>query len=188
VVFNGQANAEDLLKSADLAMYESKNAGRNRVVVKQYEAGEAVVFDPGKPILSLTWHPSYCCGESIIDDAHRKLFELANRLIEAQFSRTEDPQRFDVALEALLAHVVQHFAEEEAILARYHYSELAEHAHAHKVLLEHVVQLRNRGARGEVDIGELVNFLAADVIAQHLLKTDRKFFTLFSATAPVKQA
>jgi hypothetical protein len=33
---------------------------------------------------------------------------------------------------------------------------------------------------GGVTIGELVSFLADEVIAQHMLKTDRKFFPLFN--------
>ena len=74
--------------------------------------------------------------------------------------------------------MVQHFADEEAILARHHYVDLDEQASAHKVLIEHALQLRD--AAGDITIGELVNFLADEVVAQHMLKIDRKFYPLFS--------
>lgn len=184
VVFNGDANKDDLLKLADMSMYEAKKAGCNHVVVKLHDAGDSIAMNQSNAILRLTWHQSYCCGEPTVDKAHQKLFDLANTLIEAEFSRSECPQQFDASLDALLSHVVQHFAEEESILAELHYEELEAHVQAHKMLLEQALQLRAKATHGGVDIGELVKFLATDVIAQHLLKTDRKFYTLFSTSKP----
>jgi hemerythrin-like metal-binding protein len=100
-------------------------------------------------------------------------------LIDSAFTRNENPQEFDSDLERLLAHVVQHFADEEVILARYHYNDLEAHAHDHKILIEHAQKLRDSVLAGSVTIGELVSFLAEEVVAQHLLKTDHKFFSLF---------
>jgi diguanylate cyclase (GGDEF)-like protein/hemerythrin-like metal-binding protein/PAS domain S-box-containing protein len=180
VVFNHPASREDILRRADMAMYEAKEAGRNCVVFAKQGSSKTDIDNNGSTILHLSWHDSYACGESTIDDEHLKLFELANNLIDSAFTRNENPQQFDSDLEKLLAHVVQHFADEEAILARHHYSDLEVHAHDHKVLIEHALKLRDSALAGGVTIGELVNFLAEEVVAQHLLKTDRKFFTLFN--------
>jgi diguanylate cyclase (GGDEF)-like protein/hemerythrin-like metal-binding protein len=178
VVFSHPASREDILKRADMAMYEAKKAGRNRVVFNK-QSSSKTGMDIGPAILHLNWHDSYTCGDPTIDDEHQKLFELANNLIDSTFSRNVNPQEFDLGLERLLAHVVQHFANEEAILARYHYNELDVHAHDHKVLIEHAHKLRDSALAGNITIGELVNFLAGEVVAQHMLKTDRKFFSLF---------
>lgn len=186
VIFNHQASPEDILKWADMAMYEAKNAGRNRVVINQQGGSKVGAVNQSATILRLNWHESYDCGEPTIDQEHRKLFELANSLIEADFTRDENPQQFDAALEELLAHVVQHFADEEAVLARHNYADLEAHAHAHKLIVEHALQLRDKAAAGSVTIGELVNFLADEVVAQHLLKTDRKFYSLFESRSPKK--
>jgi diguanylate cyclase (GGDEF)-like protein/hemerythrin-like metal-binding protein/PAS domain S-box-containing protein len=188
IVFNGDANKDELLKCADMSMYEAKSAGRNFAVVKLLGAGASVAVsdsvDRSHDILRLIWQSYYCCGEPTIDSAHRKLFDLANSLIDAEFSRSQRPSQFDANLQALLAHVVQHFAEEESILASHNYEDLEAHAQAHRKLLEQALQLRDRAMQGGVDFGELVEFLANDVIAQHLLKTDRKFFPLFAASKP----
>ncbi|MFZ2161206.1 MAG: PAS domain S-box protein [Sideroxyarcus sp.] len=180
VVFDHQASREDILKWADMAMYEAKKAGRNCVVFNKQSSEKSSKDNAGSIILHLNWHDSYACGEPAIDDEHRKLFELANNLIDSAFARNENPQGLESDLEKLLAHVVQHFADEEAILARYHYNDLEAHAHDHKVLIEHAQKLRDSVLAGNVTIGELVSFLAEEVVAQHLLRTDRKFFPLFN--------
>jgi diguanylate cyclase (GGDEF)-like protein/hemerythrin-like metal-binding protein/PAS domain S-box-containing protein len=182
VVFDHQASREDILRRADMAMYEAKEAGRNCVVFNKQGSSKTGIDNKGSTILHLIWHDSYACGESTIDDEHRKLFEFANNLIDSAFTRNENPQQLDSDLEKLLAHVVQHFADEEAILARYHYNDLDVHAHDHKVLIEHALKLRDSALAGGVTIGELVNFLAEEVVAQHLLKTDHKFFPLFTTS------
>lgn len=183
-----EASLEDILRWADIAMYQAKEDGRNlvRFFDKQGRsyAGEAGEVDQGSMMLHLNWHKSYDCGESTIDQQHRKLFDLANTLIESAFTRDENPQRFDSNLEKLLAHVVQHFADEEAILARHHYADLDAHKRAHTELIEHALRLRDAASAGGVTIGDLVNFLADEVIAQHMFKTDREFYPLFKKPPP----
>jgi diguanylate cyclase (GGDEF)-like protein/hemerythrin-like metal-binding protein/PAS domain S-box-containing protein len=180
VVFDYQASREDVLKWADMEMYEAKKAGRNCVVFNNHSSGKTGMDTADSITLHLNWHDSYACGEPTIDDEHRKLFELANNLIDSAFTRNENPQGLESDLERLLAHVVKHFADEEAILAQYHYNDLDAHAHDHKVLIEHAQKLRDTVLAGNATIGELVSFLADEVVAQHLLRTDRKFFPLFN--------
>lgn len=182
IVFNWRACPEDLLKCADMAMYESKNAGRDLVVLKLHGTSDAAPAQPDHAIVRLIWQPSYVCGEPTLDQAHRGLFTLSNTLIDAALSRDQDRPRFEAALDALLAHVVEHFAEEEDILAQHHYAYLEAHARAHKTLIEQVVQLREQAGQGSVGVGDLVNFLVTDVIAQHMLKADRMFFPLFATS------
>jgi diguanylate cyclase (GGDEF)-like protein/hemerythrin-like metal-binding protein/PAS domain S-box-containing protein len=179
VVFNYKANRENILKWADMAMYQAKESGRNRVQINQQGNCDFVPNDHGDMILGLIWHEAYECGEATIDQQHRKLFELADRLIESAFTRDENPKQFDFALNKLLAHVVQHFADEEAVLALHRYASLEEHTNAHKRLIERALELRDAAASGGVTIGELANFLANEVVAQHMLKEDRKFYPLF---------
>lgn len=167
-------------RRADEALYAAKNSGRNRFVVDQRGSSDLWATGQSAMILRMTWHESYDCGEPTIDQEHRKLFDLANALIEAAFKRGSNPHDFDAALNSLLAHVVQHFADEEAILARRHYAGLEAHAQAHKRLIERALQLRDAAAAGGVTIGELVDFLADEVVARHMLQKDREFFSLFN--------
>jgi diguanylate cyclase (GGDEF)-like protein/hemerythrin-like metal-binding protein len=167
-------------RRADEALYAAKNSGRNRVVVDPHGSSDVWAAEQSAMILRLNWHESYECGEPTIDQEHRKLFELTNTLIDAAFKRESNPHEFDEALQKLLVHVVQHFADEEAILAQHHYAGLEVQAQAHKRLIARALQLRDAAAAGGVTIGELVDFLADEVVARHMLKTDREFYPLFN--------
>ncbi len=180
VVFNHQSTREDILRWADMAMYDAKKGGRNCVVFSPSSISKIRADDKVSAILHLNWHKSYACGEPIIDEEHRELFELANILINSSFSRNENAQRFESDLDKFMAHVIKHFADEEVILARHHYSDLDDHAKAHKELIEHALHLRDSVLTGGVTTGELVTFLAEDVVAQHMLKKDRLFYPLFN--------
>ena len=164
----------------DEALYAAKNSGRNRVVVDPRGSSDVWAEGQSATILHLSWHESYDCGEPTIDQEHRKLFDLSNTLINAAFKRETNPHEFDEALQKLLAHVVQHFADEEAILAQHRYAGLEVQAQAHKRLIERALQLRDAASAGGVTIGELVDFLAGEVVARHMLKTDHEFYPLFN--------
>ena len=82
-------------------------------------------------------------------------------------------------LEKLLAHIAQHFADEEMLLAQHNYKDLESHRRAHAALLARAGQIKASAAAGKATLGDLVEFLANTVVAQHLFKEDRKFFPLF---------
>ncbi len=168
---------------ADAALYQAKNSGRNRVVVDSHGSSDLWEAETGSTILHLTWHDSYECGEPTIDNEHHRLFDLANVLIDASFNRTAHPEVFNDALEKLLAHVVKHFADEEAILAEHHYVDLDVQKRAHVRLVERALQLHTDVLAGGVTMGELVEFLASEVVARHMLQTDREFYPLFAAAS-----
>jgi hemerythrin-like metal-binding protein len=78
----------------------------------------------------------------------------------------------------MLAHLIQHFRDEEALLAQHGYRRLADHTHAHAALLRQAAEVKAAVERGEATLGHLVNFLVYDVIALHVLKSDRDFSLL----------
>lgn len=171
---------EHWFERADAALYAAKNNGRNRGMIDARGNSDAwASLSENSMILHLNWHNSYNCGQPVIDEEHQKLFDLANVLMNAAFARGENPQVFQQALDTLLEHVVKHFADEEAILKKHHYPDLEIHARAHKRLVERALQLRDEAAVGGVTVGELVDFLGDEVVARHMLKTDREFYPLF---------
>ena len=174
---------QDLLRLGDRAMYQAKSAGGNSVALcaSSTEPQDTDgISSAGQSIVRLTWKATFACGQKTIDKEHRELFRLSNVLLGKVATRTEEPAQFDAAFDALLAHVVEHFAHEEAILQEHAYEHLQEHAHLHQTLVAQALKLRHPvNQEAGVSVGELVDFLAIEVVARHMLTEDQKFARLF---------
>ena len=105
---------------------------------------------------------------------------LANALIDMSLNAASPDHISAAALDKLLAHIVRHFADEEEQLRLHGYGRLAAHKAAHESLVARALALREKADADSLGLGELVQFLANDVVARHLLLMDRDFFPLFS--------
>jgi diguanylate cyclase (GGDEF)-like protein/hemerythrin-like metal-binding protein len=170
-------SAESWFQRTDEALYAAKSAGRNRIHVDRVGSSDLHAHRTGTALLRLYWLEAYECGEPSIDAEHRELFDLGNALIAATMDRHSEPLAWRWALDSMLAHLVKHFRDEEVLLEERGYGPLAQHRHAHAVLLSQAAEVKAAVERGEATLGHLVNFLAYDVIALHLVKTDRDFAT-----------
>jgi diguanylate cyclase (GGDEF)-like protein/hemerythrin-like metal-binding protein len=178
---SGAESAEAWFRRLDEALYAAKTNGRNRVAVDRCGNSDEWAAGSGVSVLRLVWQEAYECGQPTIDGQHRELFDLANALIDASFKTNAFQAGFECALDRLLAHIVQHFADEEALLAEHRYARLEAHKNAHAKLLARATELRSQADNGVLQLGSLVEFLANDVITRHLFKVDQDFYPLFAA-------
>ncbi|MFZ4540003.1 diguanylate cyclase domain-containing protein, partial [Propionivibrio sp.] len=188
-IYPDHANTEqDLLRLGDRAMYQAKRSGGNTVELsalsdelEDTDDINSVGGHSGQSIVRLTWKAVFACGQQTIDNEHRELLRLSNVLLGKVVMRDEEPEQFDAAFDALLAHVVEHFAHEEAILHEHAYEHLQEHAQIHQSLVVQALKLRHPGNQAAgVSVGGLVDFLVTEVVARHMLTEDRKFAALFA--------
>ena len=78
------------------------------------------------------------------------------------------------------SHVAEHFAYEEEVLLARGYAPLAAHAQAHHELMAQALKPRHQTNPATVPVSELVEFLVAKLVAGHMLREDRMFFSLFA--------
>jgi diguanylate cyclase (GGDEF)-like protein/hemerythrin-like metal-binding protein len=171
---------EAWFRRLDGALYRAKTGGRNSVWVERSGNSDLWAAESGPSVVRLVWQEAYECGEPNIDAQHRELFALANAALDASFKTGEPRASFEAAIDKLLVHIAKHFADEEEALDARRYSNLAQHKAAHAGLLARADEFRAAVAANRSTIGELVEFLADKVVAQHLFTADRKFFSLFS--------
>ena len=113
-------------------------------------------------------------GNAVMDTQHQGLFDDANVLRVAILSgRPVD--EVGATIDTLIHDVVEHFQDEEAILAAADYPGTAKHAALHRELANNAATLVGRFRAGTLGIGELFQFLAHDIIAKHMLGADREF-------------
>jgi diguanylate cyclase (GGDEF)-like protein/hemerythrin-like metal-binding protein len=175
------AAADSALARADVALYRAKKRGRNAVELFVLDFAKLEAAPGDNSIIRLTWKPRYACGERTIDKEHRQLFLLSNALLDQATAQGVDSGALNRAFDALLAHVVQHFADEEEILRAHGYEHLEEHAGCHKQLVERALNLRRQADESGVSVGDLVDFLVSDVVAGHMLREDWNFHGIFAA-------
>lgn len=178
VMYPDQAdNPRDLLRFGDEAMYKAKKRGRNAVEV----------FAIDKQMLRLMWKSDYECGNEIITREHKRLFELANTLIDMATRKDFPPESVDQALDACINHIREHFEHEDAILREYHYPNQEHHAQEHHTILEKAEALRHQRQDGKVPLGQLLDFLVFEVVGKHMEGDDVEFFYLFDPSTCTSQ-
>lgn len=145
----------------------------------RYRHGNPVTHDVRSVesgFVRLVWRTEYECGHPIIDAQHRGLFESGNALMNAVLEE-QDKLDVELMLDELIAHVEKHFCDEEALLARAQHPIGKEHQEIHRRLLVRAKVLSESYHKGQLTPGDLFTFIANDVVAQHIIKEDRKFIS-----------
>ncbi len=171
--------AQPWFHRVDRQLYAAKEAGRNTVRVDSASPAQSQ-----EGILHLPWKHSYATGHPLLDDQHRILVQLANRVLTA-FLALDDPHavaipsdkggQLLVELDAFTSHIVRHFADEESAITAAGYPRARQHGKIHEQLLEKATALRRAAASGQTQLVDLVNFLVRELLMNHLIYVDSDF-------------
>ena len=160
---------EDWYKRADAGVYSAKRSGRNCVVYLEKSPDEQMKRE------KLVWNPAWNSGNRTIDDEHKELLKLGNKIIEMA-GQEHSFEKAMPYLDDVIHHVEAHFRHELQILARIGYPGYDEHARIHSELIEQIRFLRESYLETKVRSAAFFSFIVEDVILDHLIKEDAKFF------------
>lgn len=125
----------------------------------------------------LVWHDSYSVGYGPIDAQHQNLFAISNRLtdaVEKAEGANDDDLRPIIA--ELLAYTRTHFADEEQLMAKAGYPDLAQHHAVHVVFENQMRELEAQVKKGEVRAVALaLPQLLNDWLLDHIATTDQRY-------------
>jgi hemerythrin-like metal-binding protein len=133
---------DTLLAMADAAMYRSKQRGKNVL-----SFSDALVTDQASAHGWLVFGDAHLVGVQEIDDQHRQLVQMVNRINQAIVNRL-DTGLIARAFKELLDFTRLHFATEERLMLQHGFAEMAAHTQEHAQLLRKLAELAAQTAQG----------------------------------------
>lgn len=122
----------------------------------------------------IQWTDKLSVGNAQIDSEHKKLVDLVNRLHDAM-KAGKAKEEIGGVLSELVNYTMVHFKNEEALMAKGGYPNLAAHQKEHQDLKLKVQDLLKKYNAGSVTLGiETANFLR-DWLQKHILETDKQY-------------
>lgn len=126
-------------------------------------------------------------GDGVIHTQHQSLSDHANNLrARIIFERPVD--EVNTIIDAFIGDLVQHFQDEEVILAESNYPGTAKHAALHRELLNSADRHVRRFRADASSIGKLFQFLTDDVLAKHMRDADQDFLSYLEGRLTMQQA
>ncbi len=120
------------------------------------------------------WSPEYSVNIKTIDDQHRELVNILNRLFVA-VSKREGDKVIAGILDALITYTQTHFALEERLMRQANYKDFEAHKAEHKILLDQLDQLCRKHLVEEKAIYfEMLSFLKT-WLKEHIQGVDTKY-------------
>lgn len=90
----------------------------------------------------IKWRQSYETGVTSMDEQHRLLIGLINDLYEILRDNKNDSESLTNIIEECVNYGTSHLVDEEKILQKYNYQDLADHLQEHKSFTETITKLK----------------------------------------------
>jgi hemerythrin len=118
--------------------------------------------------MQFLWDDSYNIGNKKIDAQHRFVFELAEKMINAN-TKSELIKYFMM----LYQHIGEHFKEEENLLAEHNHPNYQHHVNCHNKMLDNLVDISNKINNDSWNKTDIERFMYAWA-TEHILIEDRE--------------
>ncbi len=128
---------------------------------------------------SITWREEFSVGVAAMDEQHKKLLAMINRLIDERKVLT-DPKTIAELLTAMTDYALEHFRAEEYLMAEYGYEKKDEQERRHRDFIAKTEEFCNAEVGPNILSQALLEFLSTWLV-HHILTEDMQYKPFFQA-------
>ncbi len=133
------------------------------------------MIDAGRDSIPLmTWDDALSVRIDAIDEQHKKLIELLNRLHESKATQRGNATLRKI-LKELIDYTVYHFAFEEKLFDKYRYKDAAEHTASHRRLESQVLDFAKAFEAGSASLSADLFLFLRGWLNGHIRGSDREY-------------
>jgi methyl-accepting chemotaxis protein len=136
------------------------------------QRGAPVELEELPPLI--VWDDSIATGIAGIDDQHKELVGLINRLNSAM-QQGKGKTVLGEILDELGRYATYHFGQEEALFDKYGYPETEEHKDVHRKLLEQATEFIEQFKSGQTGMSRDLFFFLKDWLTNHIKGVDHRY-------------
>lgn len=126
----------------------------------------------------IEWGPKYHIGIKEIDDQHKVLVDIINRLY-ASFGLNNNKKEIKKNLKELVDYTVFHFGNEENYFRKFGYKDTPAHLEQHRKFVDKIKKFADEFEDGDSTVSlDIINFLK-DWLINHILKIDTRYVQFF---------
>ncbi len=126
----------------------------------------------------LEWDDKYSVNVSLIDEQHKKLFEIINKAIVAK-QHSNNPKEIIEILMDMSKYSQEHFETEETYMKEFNYPEYQDHKEEHRHFSTEIIAYHDKVIKGDSQIAnEIIEYLKWWLV-NHIQVTDRKYIDCF---------
>jgi hemerythrin-like metal-binding protein len=125
----------------------------------------------------IEWSKEYSVGIAKIDNQHKRIVKILNRLMKHQFD-TRDEKVTEEILDDLQAYMKEHFRAEEEYILEHHLSGYEEQRREHNQFIDRLFDAQKEYTKdGRLTSLNLFNFVW-DWFSHHVLKVDKTMISI----------
>lgn len=129
--------------------------------------------------MNIEWSNDFCLGIPVIDDQHKRLFAIINRL-DSEYRGKKCIETIEKIFLELINYCNYHFTLEEKAMAKCNYDRLELHKAAHDLFVKKIHEFYVKHKKNECSaLPDTINFLN-DWLIDHIMVEDRHYLTAIS--------
>ncbi len=120
------------------------------------------------------WRPAFSVGHMTIDEQHRALLDIVNRMHRVLEGGGQAAELNGV-VEELTTYTLHHFAYEEHVMEQCGFPGIEEHKRKHRAMMARVQAFRDEAAKGGAAVPLKLMAFLKDWLTKHILSTDMEY-------------